>query len=420
MSDGPLDTWGFRYLAPRLLYYVEKLKLSYDLAFQRAFKDVRDRLPGVSRKTAYYAGRDLISRYYTLEYMAEVVYGKFWYRRRTRTLTDLWIYYFGKGYIDERDHKRFSKKICREAPKGKLPDLEELLEEPEGIGRISVELSYPRWVVAELADIMGIGETRALLKALNEETIWLRVNTFRTDVDEAVKALEAEGARVKRHRKLEYMLRLSSSRKPVSRLKPVLAGYVIPQDLGSAMVTEELEDGGLLLDACSAPGGKMALFVARRRGTAIGCDLSAKRLRSEAILLREAGVLGPRVNLIRCDASHYTLARKTDQVLLDAPCSGSGSIRRDPAVKIALRRKRRIEYYTELQRELLMNALRNSRNLVVYATCSILPEEGEDIVRDMHILESRMGLSRGYRGIGYRIHPHIHDAEGFFVARLAR
>ena len=65
-----------------------------------------------------------------------------------------------------------------------------------------------------------------------------------------------------------------------------------------------------------------------------------------------------------------------------------------------------------------MNALRNSRNLVVYATCSILPEEGEDIVKGIHVLGSRIGLSRGYGGIGYRIHPHIHDAEGFFVSRL--
>ena len=419
MKRGLLGVWGFRHLALRLLYYVEKLKLSYDLAFQKAYGDIAATIGGADKRLAYYAGRDFISRYYTLEHVAETVYGKHWRRRKTRILADLWVYYYGEEYIDKHEYRRFSKKIARDARRGRLRGLEEVFEGLDGVTRVSVELSYPRWLVAELSEIIGLEETTKMLGALNVEVHWLRVNTTRTDVDAAIDALRAERVVVEKHPVLDYMVKVLETPKPIPSIKAVRSGYLTPQDLGSAYVAEELEEGGVLFDACSAPGGKLAVFLMRRQGYGVGCDLSVRRLAAESSLLKQAGTELHRASLVRCDAASYEPARRTSQVLLDAPCTGSGSIRRDPAVKVALERRSRISYYVSLQRRLLMRAARASRGIVVYATCSILPEEGERIAQDYELIGSRTGLPSGYGGVGHRLYPHVHDSGGFFIARLS-
>ncbi|MFP3262951.1 MAG: RsmB/NOP family class I SAM-dependent RNA methyltransferase [Nitrososphaeria archaeon] len=406
-----MGVWTFRHLAEGLLRNIRRSGYSYDAAFR-----MYERSSGIDptiRRTAYLAGRDFVSRYYTLVHAADSA----GMRRDPRVLADLWIYYFGGGFLDEGERKRYSKKIARMAARGRLADLDELLDGLDRVGRISVELSYPRWLVNELVSAMG-DEAAAMLRALNEEHRWLRVNLSLTDVDSAIEALRAEGLSVRKHERLEYMLRVVGYEGALSDLKAVAAGYVVPQDLGSALVAEELdEDDGILLDACSAPGGKAAIVLMRRRSMILGCDLSRRRLAEESRLLRRWGLADHRLSLAVCDSTRLSL-RRFDQSLLDAPCTNSGDVGRNPAVKLMLENRGIAARYARLQRALLRSVLRSTRELLVYSTCSILPEEGELIVQDLERAESRLGLPSGYWGVGNRIYPHIHDSGGFFVSRI--
>ena len=408
---GKVDVWTFRRLAVYLMGDVRRTGYSYDASFRRY-----ERLHGIDpaiRRTAYLAGRDFISRYYTLAHAAKEVYGYV----DPRALADLWIHYFGEGFLEEGERKRFSKKIARASPRGRLPEMEELLDGLDEISRIAVETSYPRWLVADLYSAMG-REVEEMLRALNEDHRWLRVNLTMTDVDTAIEALRAEGVRVKKHEKLEYMLRVLEYDGPLSRLRSVSAGYVTPQDLGSAIAAEEVDEGGVILDACSAPGGKAAVLLMRRKGFVVGCDISAGRLRSEEALLRKWRMPGHRYELALCDSTRIR-RRRFDQSLLDAPCTDSGDAGRNPAVKLMLEKRGAVERFTALQRALLRSVAESTRGLVVYSTCSVLPEEGELVVEGMDQVGSRLGLPSGYWGIGHRVYPHLHDSGGFFVSRLS-
>jgi 16S rRNA (cytosine967-C5)-methyltransferase len=406
-----VDVWTIRNLSEYLIRNIRRNGYSYDAAF-RGYERSR-RLNPLLRRTVYAAGRDLLSRYYTLSHAAKVIYGD----ADPRALADVWVHYFGRGFVVEEERKRFSKKIARDAPRGKLPEMEEIMEDLDEISRISVETSYPRWLVAELRSAMG-SEVVEMLRALNEEHRWLRVNLTMTDVDSAVEALRAEGVHVRKHEKLEYMLRVLDYDGPLSKLKPVSAGYVTPQDLGSAMAAEEIdEDDGLLFDACSAPGGKAAVLLMRRNGVVVGCDLSAKRLREEEALMRRWRMPGHRYALAVCDSMRIH-RRRFDQSLLDAPCTDSGDVGRNPAIKLMLESRRIVERFRTIQRALLDSVMESTRELVVYSTCSVLPEEGELAVKGIEQADSRIGLPSGYWGIGHRVYPHVHDSGGFFVSRM--
>ncbi|MGC8968968.1 MAG: RsmB/NOP family class I SAM-dependent RNA methyltransferase [Conexivisphaera sp.] len=409
---GAMGVWSFRHMAEALMRAVRRNGYSYDAAFRR-YEESAGLDPRIRRK-AYLAGRDFISRYFTLVHVADRV----GLGRGARSLADLWIYYFGNGFLDEDERKRYSKKIARRAPRGRLPDMDELLDGLDEVTRMSAELSYPRWLVAELRSAMG-DEAAEMLRSLNEEHRWLRVNLSATDVESAISALSAEGVDVERHDRLQYMLRVRNYGGPLSRLKAVRAGYVTPQDLGSAIVAEELDDDeGVILDACSAPGGKAAVILMRRRGMVVGCDVSTKRLLEEAALLRRWRMPEYRFALAVCDATRIR-NRRFDQSLLDAPCTDSGDVGRNPAVKLMLENRGVVERFARLQSALLRSVRGSTRGVVVYSTCSVLPEEGERIVWDVERLESRLGLPAGYWGVGNRVYPHLHDAGGFFVSRLA-
>ncbi len=404
--------WTFRRLAEGLLRRIARGEYSYDAAFKGYERE--EALDPAIRWTAYLAGRDFISRYYTLARAADAIYGG---RPDARTLADLWIYYFGGGYLEEGERKRYSKKIARSSPRGRLPDLDEIADSMDEVSRIAFRTSYPRWLVADLLRAMG-PEAEAMLSALNEPHRWLRVNLGMTDVDSAVEALRAEGVEVERHRKLDYMLLVLNYEGPLSRLKAVSAGYVVPQDVGSALVAEEVEEGeGVVLDACSAPGGKAAILLMRRSYSLVGCDVSIRRIRDEARLLRSWGLGGHRYELVACDA-RLLQRRRFDASILDAPCTNSGDAGRNPGVKLMLENKGVVRRYARLQRKLLEGVLRVTRGTVVYSTCSVLPEEGELVVRDMELEGSRIGLPKGYMGIGNRVYPHVERSGGFFVSRV--
>lgn len=296
-------------------------------------------------------------------------------------------------------------------------------------------LSVPKWLYEKMLPLLGEQETWKLFESFRERFWWLRINTFRGSEERVIRELENEGVELEVHRELPYMIRVLRSPRPIRLLKAVKEFRVIPQDLASAVAVEHLDvrPGEVILDMCAAPGVKTSLISMLSEGEArvIAVDISRRRLIASKYLLKKLGVPETSVNLVLADSTHLNV-RSVDKVLLDAPCSNSGAIGKDPGIGVTLTQGK-VEFYSSIQLKLLSKALQTS-DLVVYSVCSILPEEGEEIItkalssfEDFQVSPHRLAklCSNGYPGYPIsgtvcRMFPHIHSSDGFFIARLTK
>ena len=221
------------------------------------------------------------------------------------------------------------------------------------------------------------------------------------------------------------------------------------QDEGSQLVAEIAAaalqvDGGTILDCCAAPGGKTLILAQRNPGARIvACEASRRRLEQ---LRRRLAFLGDRVDCRLADATALNFDSEFDVVLADVPCSGTGTLSRNPEIRYRLA-EQDLARQAERQRGILASALRAVRpgGRVVYSTCSLEPEENEDVVRAV-VAENasarvvRLGLSLDAlhgRGIlcerdegrlekclmpeGFlRLTPDAFGTDGFFIAMIER
>ncbi|MEM4659831.1 MAG: RsmB/NOP family class I SAM-dependent RNA methyltransferase [Sulfolobales archaeon] len=377
----------------QVLYEVIERRVSLDVAFKRACKkrcartlDERERL--------YQECRRLVSNYVKLKCLSTKK------RSSYRDLARAWV--SGRVYEPVEPH-------CR--------------------------LSVSKWLYEKIANLLGPGGAEAMLKAFEERTWWLRLNTLKAPEERVLKELEAEGVELEVHPEIPYMVRVLSSPKPIRLLKPVREFKALPQDLASAVSVEfiDVRPGDVVVDMCAAPGLKTSLIVMLEESARVlAFDISNKRLRIMRHLLKKLGVPESRVQIALADSRFINLVRPVDKVLLDAPCSNSGSIDKDPSIKATLTQGK-VEFYSKRQLELLLKSLELS-DCVVYTTCSILPDEGEDVIEKIVKKTSvkpvvpprfRGFCSPGYSGYEFssnvcRLYPHVHKSEGFFISRLER
>ncbi|TMA67992.1 MAG: 16S rRNA (cytosine(967)-C(5))-methyltransferase RsmB [Deltaproteobacteria bacterium] len=257
------------------------------------------------------------------------------------------------------------------------------------LGRLAVEWSHPRWLVARWADEFGAEALPALLAANNERApTALRANRTVTTRDALQAELAAEG--------------LSTT-----------------------------EPGMRVLDACAAPGGKTA-HVAELLGAEAFVLALDRRPGGLRRVLVETTRLGARpVVAAAGDARHPPLAGSFDAVLVDAPCSGLGTLRRHPELRWR-RRPEDIPRFAALQREILAGVapLVRPHGVLVYAVCTLASEENEQVVAALsaahprlvvedvrdHLPPAAAPLADG-KGF-FRTLPHLHGLDGFFAARL--
>ncbi len=297
------------------------------------------------------------------------------------------------------------------------------------------QLSVSKWLYERITSLLGSSGAETMLKAFEERTWWLRLNTLKAPEERVLKELEAEGLEFEVHPEIPYMVRVLKSPKPIRLLNPVREFRALPQDLASAVSVEfiDVRPGDVVVDMCAAPGLKTSLIVMLEESArVIAFDISSKRLRVMRQLLKKLGVPENSVQLALADSRFINLVRPVDKVLLDAPCSNSGSIDKDPSIKATLTQGK-VEFHSNRQLELLLKSLELS-DCVVYTTCSILPDEGEDVIEKIVKKTSvklvvpprfRSFCSPGYPSYGFsnnvcRLYPHIHKSEGFFISRLER
>jgi 16S rRNA (cytosine967-C5)-methyltransferase len=311
--------------------------------------------------------------------------------------------------------------------------------------RESVRRAFPEWLLkrweAVTATAFEPGAVAALRRAyesLATLRTTLRVVNVLDSSQVVCQELEAEGVSTSPCRYAEARgLRVESGQ--VLNTRAYREGRVVIQDEASQLVAELVtpKPGRRVLDLCAAPGmkaGQIAQMLGR--GMLVACDRSAARLRTMAKLLPPWVPEAVGLLLLRVDATReLPFSEKFDHILLDAPCSGTGTLARNPEIKWRLN-PQDITRLAELQAAMLRHALpaleRGGR--LVYATCSLEPEENEGVVEK--ILSEARGFrmlssselasehprlislidSRGY----FRTRPDLHAMDGFSAAVILR
>ncbi len=298
----------------------------------------------------------------------------------------------------------------------------------------------PEWLAPRLERVYG-DETAAVLAALdNEAPTDLRVNTLKTERTAAVVALALEEVAVAETSLSPLGLRLAG-RANLPSTKVFRDGLVEVQDEGSQMVAllAGVKPGMAVLDLCAGAGGKtLALAAAmENKGRLVACDVSEGRLERSGVRLRRAGVHNVTRRVLDSDGYRW-LKRQAggfDRVLVDAPCSGTGTWRRNPDARWRLAQQS-IADLNLTQAELLQRGaeLVKPGGRLVYATCSLMAEENEDQIAGF------LTSHQNFRVIPVtalwsetaslavcpatsdflRLDPAHHGTDGFFVAVLER
>jgi 16S rRNA (cytosine967-C5)-methyltransferase len=264
-------------------------------------------------------------------------------------------------------------------------------ELPDGSGYpLAVRWAHPDWLVERWMKLFGEERTEAILKA-NQELSYpdLIVNTRRLPVEDAHRVLAARGIRYRPSPLLPNVVRLEES---TERLRPEIEeGLFYPMDEGSVAVASLVPTRTRrLLDFTAAPGGKTIVSILRGI-QAVSHDVSLRRL----MPLRVSGrrITGTPPVVVIGDARQPAFREQCfDSVLIDAPCSATGTIRKNPEIKWRLEREQ-LREFSVLQREILASALDLGPENAIYATCSLEPEENDSVVS--RVLAARSGYERG-------------------------
>lgn len=301
----------------------------------------------------------------------------------------------------------------------------------------AVRCDLPDWLYAALVAQYGEDDTEALARGLNQPApLDLRVNTLKIEREAALARLAADGIAAGPGALSPLAIRLAG--KPALNKHPLfLDGSVEVQDEGSQLLGALLapKRGEMVVDFCAGAGGKTLLLGAlmKNTGRLYAFDISDKRLANLKPRLARSGLSN--VHPVRIDSERDVkvkrLAGKVDRVLVDAPCSGLGTLRRNPDLKWR-QNEMAIAEMNAKQAAILAAAatLLKPGGRLVYATCSLLAAENENIVADFLATHpdfvlvpaaealSRQGLDCA--GETLNLLPHRHGTDGFFAALFER
>jgi 16S rRNA (cytosine967-C5)-methyltransferase len=301
---------------------------------------------------------------------------------------------------------------------------------------ISAFHSHPLWLVRNWIKSFGIKETEALCAADNElPPLTLRTNTLKITRDDLKEKLSTAGSDVKCTSFSPDGLVLDNNEAPLRKTKFFQDGYMRIQDEGSQLISYVVnpKSAESVLDVCSGAGGKTTHLAAilKNHGiiSAIDNDFNkieelkndAKRLGITIIGTYQADMTGVLPNFLKDKFAH---------VLVDAPCTGLGTLRRNPEIKWHISAADFFDL-NKTQQKILHNASSavKSGGHLIYSTCSFAPQENEHIVSNFlkehsdfsisplpGIISSQFIDDQGY----FRTFPHLHNMDGFFVAVLKR
>ncbi len=311
------------------------------------------------------------------------------------------------------------------------------------VHRISVEASHPVWLVKRWLARLGEVETREFALANNvPPKISFRFNPKRNPIAETTEALTLKDIEI-RPSHLTPEAFVVEHGNLLAKSEPVQKGWLYLQDQASQLIARLAlrlmaeNQPAKILDMCAAPGSKASLIASELSADSlvIAADLHFHRLRTVKELSARLGV--ENINPIRLNAEQdLPFAPQTfDLVLLDAPCSGLGTLQRNPEIKWRMNETKIVEL-AELQKRLLLKASEQVKpgGLLLYSVCSTEPEEGEEVVAWFRRQNSGYSDVTGERlaelkvdnppilttTVGARTFTHRHGSESFFLCVLRK
>ncbi len=312
-------------------------------------------------------------------------------------------------------------------------DLSKLMSKPTEY--LSIKYSHPKWLVEKWINDFGEEFTEDLLKSNNSvPSLSIRTNTLKINREDLLRVLEDENVICSMGNYAPEAIIIKSSDKDLNNIDSFSNGLFQVQDESSMIVGHALnpKPNDFIIDICSAPGGKSTHLaqLMRNKGKILSRDIHSHKLN---LIKENANRLGINIiNLEQYDALELDqdLIGTADKVLVDAPCSGFGIIRRKPEIRY-FKEKKDINNLQEIQTQILTNSSKylKKNGELVYSTCTIQNEENINVIDNflennsdfiMLDIKDSLPFAMDNEEKHLQLYPHINKTDGFFICKLKR
>ena len=310
-------------------------------------------------------------------------------------------------------------------------------ESGDPVQDLAIEHSLPDWLAKKFHEQYAPEESRGLCKSLNiPAPLNLRVNTLKASTEECMARLRLEGIETSRTKLSEVGL-VVSKRTNMFRIPAFKDGLFEVQDEGSQLLGILVDPRPVwkVLDACAGAGGKTLHMAAimKNRGEIVASDINGYRLGELRKRARRAGAFNIRVMTIEELQDQERFKQAFDVVFIDAPCSGLGTLRRNPGLKWTVTGESVKELCAKQLHILETHALFvKQQGVMYYATCSLLHEENQDVITafldrhpefapvDLAAAAGKAGLASQVVDGSFFLYPHKEGTDGFFCGAVQR
>lgn len=436
-----------REIAYKVLLDIEKNKNYSNISINKHFKDVK--LSNQDRGLATEIIYGVIENKYYIDYMidklSKVKTNKM--EIYVKTLLRMGIYQIMflnsiSDYAAVNETVNLAKKNNSKVSGFVNGILRNVIRQKETIGEIkvrddvdylSIKYSYDKWMIRNWMIHFGKEFTEELLDSNSQRpSIYLRTNTLKITRDELIEKLEKQNINASKVNVVDEAIKVEHL-KDIENNSLYKEGLFTVQDISSMLVGKVMnpKENSLVLDVCSAPGGKtthMATLM-NNTGKVVSRDIYEHKLKLIKASCKRLGLNNVDIEEFNGLSLDRESIGKFDYVLADVPCSGLGIIRRKPEIKY--KEKEEFRDLPPIQKNILENASKYVKKggTLIYSTCTIQDSENIDVVNEflqknrnfelIPINEVNVDLDNQEKGY-MKIYPNVHEMDGFFIAKLIR
>ncbi|UJG39730.1 MAG: RsmB/NOP family class I SAM-dependent RNA methyltransferase [Candidatus Heimdallarchaeum aukensis] len=304
------------------------------------------------------------------------------------------------------------------------------------ISLLSLKYYTPTWIIRKLFSQWGENFSLDFLNSI--QTVlptYIRVNTLKSEMKEIEQVLTSFDIEYEVDKDIPNLIQIKKSPVALPRLDIFKNGKIVIQQKSSALVSliVKPKPHDLILDVCAAPGQKTSHLAALNNSgnNIFACELNERRV---SILKKRMDLLGVNgIEIINTDSRMISslFNNKFNKILLDPPCTGSGTYSTRPETKFRLE-KRDLKFYTAIQKKLLDESARVLKDggEITYSTCSIFKDENVYVIEEFLSKNTNFSIEKMEPMIGIRIEslenkaqmltPSLHNTEGFFIVKLRK